>query len=308
MSALESPIFLFHHHPFSLVFAKPLAAQLLKFKPHQTATMHHTGLSGSLLTAVVLLARHVAATPTGQDFDSSQQGQIQTDQDNGPIPAEVNLDAATKYRPSGFRPDYDSSYCPKGSYSLFVPPVVAFYPFTPAEVYAWVGNYYNISWISDDLTVSFDHNVPSNIVGEIRNQTDDPFAASEVLTYYYNQTTDPYGFFYQQGAKTASPMKQNISLFEDPQHPLPQGSQYIEVDSRLGVNLVPACGGKATQFGFYNTFCMTGGTKQMNQGLMQGVSAASAKSLKHLLGKLTGGDVSQFNQTIDCQTLGYYTS
>ncbi len=67
------------------------------------------------------------------------------------------------YTPASFIPAYNQTYCPSNTTAVFIPPVFAYYPFRTSWVYANVGSFVNITWISpafNDTTFVGTDNVP----------------------------------------------------------------------------------------------------------------------------------------------------
>lgn len=67
------------------------------------------------------------------------------------------------YKPASFIETYNQTYCPSSTTAVFIPPVFAYYPFNPTDVYKVVGSFVNITWISpafNDTTFVGTDNVP----------------------------------------------------------------------------------------------------------------------------------------------------
>ena len=204
---------------------------------------------------------------------------------------------ASTVKPSGFVAEYNHTYCAANASPIYVEPVIAYYPHSARAVFDLVGDYFNISWINPEIVIT--HSGEDNTVGAVRNQSGDPFAAMEYLTHYFHEETAD-GFFYQQAARVGYPMTIGAPITTVP--------DYVELDSHLVVDLVPACGKKAAQFGFYLTFCMSKddpvGAKQLSAALTRG----SASALKHLWTTLDGGRNTPFNSTTSCAAVESYQS
>ncbi len=82
-----------------------------------------------LLAAATLVGGHVFAAPT----------QSQSSADTSLVP---------DYIPSDFIQAYDYKWCPANTSPVYIPPVFAYYPFAPGEVYKIVGSFVNITWVA----------------------------------------------------------------------------------------------------------------------------------------------------------------
>ena len=146
------------------------------------------------------------------------------------------------YTPNGFAPAYNLSYCPKESTQVNIPPIIAYYPFQPHEVFDVVGDFFNISWISPtlDATGTGKDNVPNSA---LRHEPNDHYAHEELLTSYYKGNNPPYGFYHQQIAKLYKPILLAPGL--------------NQVDARTTIIIRPGCDNRATQYGWYFTLCFS---------------------------------------------------
>ena len=235
----------------------------------------NTGMCAfALAAAMVLSGRQAAALPQDTQDTQAQQG---------------TTPMVPTYVPAEFIAEYNYSYCPSNSTAIYVPPVVAIYPYSSEDVYGLVGDYFNITWINPAIVTT--HSGQDNTVGAVRNQSGDPFAAMEYLTQYYRENSTD-GFYYQQGARVGYPMT------------IQPG--YVELDSHLVVDLKPACDRAAAQFGFYLTFCMSADEPDQAQKLSDGAVAGAAGSLKHLWQMLDGARNTTFNTTQTCAAVSQY--
>ena len=102
----------------------------------------------SLLTAA-LLARQVLS------YRSEGSMVMSMDPLAGPL--------VPDYTPGNFIQTYNQTYCPSNTTAIFIPPVFAYYPVSPASVYEIVGSFVNIKWITpafNDTTFVGQDNVP----------------------------------------------------------------------------------------------------------------------------------------------------
>ena len=82
-----------------------------------------------ILAAATLAATHAFAAPT----------QTQS-------PPGVSL--IPDYTPPDWIPTYDHNWCPANASAVYIPPVFAYYPVPPSEVYDIVGSFVNITWVA----------------------------------------------------------------------------------------------------------------------------------------------------------------
>ena len=67
------------------------------------------------------------------------------------------------YTPSNFIQTFDYSWCPANTSAVYIPPVFAYYPFAPEDVYKLVGSFVNITWVAsffNDTTYVGEDRVP----------------------------------------------------------------------------------------------------------------------------------------------------
>ena len=204
--------------------------------------------------------------------NNSEGGQIW----NGIPSRQFNPLQVPDYIPKGFAIPYNLTFCPAGSTQFAVPPIIAYYPHPAHAIFDIVGDYFNISWLNPNLTYTFTgrDNVPYSA---LRQLTNDPFAAKELLINYYKGDDPPYGFYHQQIVKLYQPELVAPGL--------------LEMDSRPQFILRPGCGGRAAQFGWYFMFCFARDAKTAPAGFDLKTSgdafvAAVSKSATRALGNV----------------------
>ena len=259
--------------------------------------------------AAALIGRHVFAAPT-------------LSQSSAAVPM------IPDYTPSNFVPAYDHKWCPANTTAVYIPPVFAYYPFAPNEVYKIVGSFVNITWISpafNDTTYVGKDNTPggnykrfqkssllpsflllappisNSFHSVIRTEPRDPFGAVEVL---FNYATDnsSYGFYHQQAAHVGK----NIQI----------GPGLLETDSHAVLQMMPACDGIGTSWGFYLTYCLDKATMASTPGfnfndaepkLIAAITGGTSASLQRLWTILDGDRKTPFNAT-SCEAIQQYRS
>ena len=134
----------------------------------------------------------------------------------------------------------------------------------------------------------------------IRTEPRDPFGAVEVLFNYVAENTS-YGFYHQQAAHVGKPIKVASGL--------------LETDSHAVLQMMPACNGTGTSWGFYLTYCFDNVTMQQTPGfdinvtvseLTQAIIGGITSSLKNLWKILDGNRDTPFNSTNSCEAIQKY--
>ena len=218
----------------------------------------------------------------------------------------ASLAAATQslvpnHDPHQFLPEINSSYCPKGSHPVNVPAIIGYYPYTSKDVYGIIGDYFNISWINPTFVVT--HSGKDNTpYSAIRNQTGDPFSASELLTSWTTVDTHD-GFYFQE---TVKPL---VQVTVQP--------GWTVVDSRPMLELRPACQNQGAQLSWHLTFCFATNSSATPPGFNESAadaqfiklaSAGTTQALKNVWNILEApsGRNTIFNSTTSCDAIHKY--
>ena len=206
------------------------------------------------------------------------------------------------YTPSQFIANYNHSFCPSNTKALYIPPVIAYYPFSTHNVWNIIGDFYNISWINPAIKTEGEG--PDNVIGAIRHQQGDPFATTEILNAYYaGEAPDSQGFFGQMSNYAPNTVEVAPGWTTEKIRPV--------------LTLVPACDQKAAQLGFYLTYCMGSNVTAESPGFNE--TAASSKfsfaavngsthALQNLWRELDGKKGTAFNSTGSCGAIENYQS
>lgn len=204
------------------------------------------------------------------------------------------------HRPPEFIQDYSPGFCSSDTKPIYVPPVVAYYPFSTHEVWAIVGDFYNISWINP--TTKTQGEGPDNVIGAIRRQQGYPFGRIEILSAYYaGEAPNNQGFFGQMSNYT-------------PDIILTAPGWMCEM-TRPVLTMVPACDRKAAQLGFYLTYCMGSNRSAQTPGFDEVAASAelsesafkgSAAVLANVWKELDGSRGTAFNSTGSCAAVSAY--
>lgn len=134
----------------------------------------------------------------------------------------------------------------------------------------------------------------------IRTEPRDPFGAVEVLFNYAKEDTK-YGLYHQQAAHVGKDIKVAPGL--------------LETDSHAVLQMMPACGGAGTSWGFYLTYCFDNAQMQRTPGfnidtaapaLTQAIVKGTTSSLKNLWRILDDGRHTPFNSTTTCEAIKAY--
>ena len=208
---------------------------------------------------------------------------------------------ASSYTPPEFIPNYNYSFCPSNTKPIYVPPVIAYYPYSTHKVWAIIGDFYNISWINPSIETQGEG--PDNVIGAIRHQQGDPFAKTEILSAYYaGEAPNNQGFFGQMSNYAPDTVDAAPGWTVEKIHPV--------------LTMVPACNQKATQLGFYLTYCMGSNMTAQTPGFNEATVSAkfsdsafkgSAGALANLWTQLDGSKRTSFNSTGSCAAVSAYS-
>lgn len=204
------------------------------------------------------------------------------------------------YTPPEFIQNYNYSFCPSDTKPIYVPPVFVYYHNSTHQVWAIIGDFYNITWINPAIKTQGEG--PDNVIGAIRHQQGDPFAKTEILSAYYaGEAPNNQGFFGQMS-----------NYAPDTVDAAPGWTiEYI----RPVLTLVPACDQKAAQLGFYLTYCMGSNVTAQKPGFDEVAASAkfsetafqgSAGALTNLWKELEGSKGGAFNSTGSCAAVSAY--
>ena len=119
----------------------------------------------------------------------------------------------------------------------------------------------------------------------------------------FNYATDntTYGFYHQQAAHVGKDIKIGPGL--------------LETDSHAVLQMMPACNGKGTSWGFYLTYCFDKASMSSTPGfnasdaeekLIGAVRGGTTASLARLWTMLDGERKTPFNTTASCETIQQY--
>ena len=212
----------------------------------------------------------------------------------------TNSSIVSSYTPPEFIQNYNYTFCPANTKPIYVPAVFAYYPRTTHEVWAIIGDYFNITWINPNIKVTTEGT--DNTIGAIRHQIGDPFAKTEVLTHYYNgEAPNNQGFFGQMSNMAPDTVDVAPGWTTEAIRPV--------------LTMVPACGQKGAQLGFYLTYCMGSNATAQQPGFDEAAAAAnfsklafngSAGALTNLWKELDGSKGTAFNSTGSCAAISAY--
>ena len=136
----------------------------------------------------------------------------------------------------------------------------------------------------------------------IRTEPRDPFGAVEVLFHYAKEQTK-YGLYHQQAAHVGKDIQVAPGL--------------LETDSHAVLQMMPACDGVGTSWGFYLTYCFDNKTMQDTPGfnietaapkLTQAIVNGTTSSLQNLWRIIDDGRNTPFNSTATCEEMEAYGS
>ena len=141
--------------------------------------------------------------------------------------------------PAQFEQGFNAStFCRSNQTLVSFPPTSALFPVEPKHVYDLIGNFFNNAWVGVPIVHVIGHKYNYDASRWFDNNQ---YIVEEVLAYYALNTTS---YAFQRVTKTGTTIEVLPGWFE--------------VSLHSTDDLLPMCGGTASQFGYSLTMCFSG--------------------------------------------------